>query len=395
MSGFNFKIVSDLIVADKLDDAFDCIQDVCNRYPEHPALAHVGNMFNVRYKHKKPLLSKKFDDIIHTALGKKYREVKFYGEKNIDKFFASQESILGNDLYSSKGVMYAAKSGIFYDKKENKCFSSGYFNRRDDVFLYINGKVFKLNEKPPVIEKSGNHFCGVHPNSFNFAHFLIRTLPRIHVYNKVISPDNFNLVYLRSDFDSASFTAGYFDLLNIEKQKIELLHGPSPVFKSNKISFLKSNMDQNQMLLKTVKKEMINKHKNMLSFYRDKKKIYLPRSNRTANNQDDILSILISKGFEILDPSKFSPIQQIAIFMNADQIVAPHGAALANAMFSKRRALVLELMGEDAGHFRGIRDVLRKSGVLYKNIIGKSDNGFGRENFTIDLDKFKSELEIN
>ena len=48
-------------------------------------------------------------------------------------------------------------------------------------------------------------------------------------------------------------------------------------------------------------------------------------------------------GFEVVDPGDFSVVDQIRIFAEADVIVAPHGASLANMPFCSPGASLLEL----------------------------------------------------
>ncbi len=69
------------------------------------------------------------------------------------------------------------------------------------------------------------------------------------------------------------------------------------------------------------------------------------RNNRTVLNEDQVISLLEDRGFTCLDPGAMTVRDQIRWFSEADLVVAPHGAALANLAFCSPGATVLELFG--------------------------------------------------
>lgn len=74
--------------------------------------------------------------------------------------------------------------------------------------------------------------------------------------------------------------------------------------------------------------------------------VYLKRGNaarRRVANEDEVSAHLSARGVHALDLSGLSFREQIQAIAGADLIVAPHGAALANLVFAKDRARVLEI----------------------------------------------------
>lgn len=67
------------------------------------------------------------------------------------------------------------------------------------------------------------------------------------------------------------------------------------------------------------------------------------RHNRAVLNQPEVMKVLEPLGFEVLDPGALSVREQIRAFAEADIIVAPHGASLANLPFCSPGASLLEL----------------------------------------------------
>jgi capsular polysaccharide biosynthesis protein len=60
-----------------------------------------------------------------------------------------------------------------------------------------------------------------------------------------------------------------------------------------------------------------------------------------------VLNALSRFDFEVVDPGRMSVVQQIRAFAQAELIVAPHGAALANLAFASPGAAVIELLAPD------------------------------------------------
>lgn len=76
-------------------------------------------------------------------------------------------------------------------------------------------------------------------------------------------------------------------------------------------------------------------------------RIYVRRgvSKRVVLNEEEVLASLEPWGFEAVTMEGRSIGEQAAIFASAAVIVAPHGAALANLVFSRPGTAVIELMG--------------------------------------------------
>lgn len=81
-------------------------------------------------------------------------------------------------------------------------------------------------------------------------------------------------------------------------------------------------------------------------FPKDLKKIYIRRSSpvRVLINQREIERMLEGLGFFVIEPEKYTFSQQVKIFQNAEFVVSPTGAALANAIFCKPFSRVIVLM---------------------------------------------------
>lgn len=79
-------------------------------------------------------------------------------------------------------------------------------------------------------------------------------------------------------------------------------------------------------------------------------RLYLSRRNantRHISNERELIHGLQKRGFQICMPEMMTLPQQIELFKQADFVVGPHGAGLANILFSSAID-VLELFGSES-----------------------------------------------
>jgi capsular polysaccharide biosynthesis protein len=94
------------------------------------------------------------------------------------------------------------------------------------------------------------------------------------------------------------------------------------------------------------------------------------RNNRTVRNEDEVVALLSERGFEVIDPAKLPVAEQIRTFAEAEWIVGPHGAGLANTAFCGPGASVVELFAPDyvQGCYWKLADCVE--GVAYRYLVG-------------------------
>ena len=98
--------------------------------------------------------------------------------------------------------------------------------------------------------------------------------------------------------------------------------------------------------------EILRLHLNALGQKTEKEawpeKIFLRRNSgtRKVTNTGELEKLLVARGYVIVEPEKLTFLQQIQLFKNAKEIVAPTGAALSNAIFCKPGTRVAVLMAK-------------------------------------------------
>jgi hypothetical protein len=94
------------------------------------------------------------------------------------------------------------------------------------------------------------------------------------------------------------------------------------------------------------------------------------RHNRIVRNEGQVVELLAGRGFTVVDPGTMPVAEQIRTFAEAEWIVAPHGAALANLVFASPGASVIELFAPDyvQGCYWMLADCVR--GLGYRYLVG-------------------------
>lgn len=114
------------------------------------------------------------------------------------------------------------------------------------------------------------------------------------------------------------------------------------------------------------------------------------RHNRVVTNEDEVVEFLGERGFTVVDPGSLPVAEQIRTFAEAEWIVAPHGAALANLAFASPGASVVELFAPDyvQGCYWKLADCV--TGLGYRYLVGR-----GRSPRSGRMNGVMSDIEID
>ena len=105
--------------------------------------------------------------------------------------------------------------------------------------------------------------------------------------------------------------------------------------------------------------------------------IYVKRgggiNNRRVDNEDDLMTYLTGRGFEVMQPEQLHAPEKIEAFAQASMIVGAHSAGLVNLVFCGEGAAVVELFpsgGINACYWKLAQDV---PGLEYRYVLGRGD----------------------
>ncbi|SLN63448.1 hypothetical protein ROA7450_03322 [Roseovarius albus] len=128
--------------------------------------------------------------------------------------------------------------------------------------------------------------------------------------------------------------------------------------------------------------------------------LLLRRDTRTLTNSADIVALTEPLGFEVVYPEDYTPAEQAAFFMNAEAIIAVHGAGLAPLLYRTKNSAHMKLVelfpcGHITSVFRfiatqtntawvGVRGKLRPEYVKPAYRLSKPYRRFSLDNFEVD-----------
>jgi capsular polysaccharide biosynthesis protein len=92
-------------------------------------------------------------------------------------------------------------------------------------------------------------------------------------------------------------------------------------------------------------------------------------------NLAEIEQLMVSRGYVVIEPEKLTFLEQNQLFRNAKDIVAPTGAALANAIFCRPGARVAVLMAKhDSMIYRYWHNMLTPLRIMVGLVLGNPLN---------------------
>lgn len=131
------------------------------------------------------------------------------------------------------------------------------------------------------------------------------------------------------------------------------------------------------------------------------KKIFLNRvsGHRGVINQKELTEIAIRHGYTCLDPSKLKLIEQLELFQNAETVVGPSGAVMANYLFASSNCKIVALTNEHLHNFVLPGLLASYAGAKFQYLLGKpvskkfrTSNEKMHSDFIISKNKFEKVL---
>jgi hypothetical protein len=181
----------------------------------------------------------------------------------------------------------------------------------------------------------------------NYYHWLLNWMSRVFIFKKAGLLDQFSRILMNRDlapYQAATIAAvpelAGKELVDVSPGEVVTVTDSwwssvisNPIHSIDHISWLRELFDGDESPI-------------------DAPRIYIsrrdaPGSRRQITNAEDLERLLADRGFVPVQLSEYSLRQQAAIFGQARQIVAPHGAGLTNCIFLQPGARVCELQAQE------------------------------------------------
>jgi len=243
-------------------------------------------------------------------------------------------------LLKCENLAVLPNTGIYVDLTERQLISLPSLDYRllIEELSHTKRQQLRLPSSIRYIEGSSLNLDCLWANSF--FHFMTDVLGKLFVTELTVSLKTFDSIIY--PFDLSHFSEWWFKRLGIygriikTQEPLLLERGFLPSY-SQHVGWY--SPDFLNWVRATVPQELMNYGARTSRLY------IAGRTNRRLVNELNLIRELSVFGFTTIYPAEMSIEDQIRAFSNADLIVAPHGAALANLIFASEGISVIELFG--------------------------------------------------
>lgn len=265
-------------------------------------------------------------------------------------------------LYRHKGIILSNFNSCFQEFTHNFNISSlSKFFRKHPFYTFSN----------TYTDLKGTGAVLISPESHNFYHWMSDVLPRIKIYSKVFDQVDYFCV-------ASSVPQKFLDVLpafGIPKEKLLLVKDDEKLHFDNLfVASLPGSEGRAPRWAADYVREKLLPPKKLAAT----RKIYFKRGTVTERkilNEDAIIGLLVSNGFEIIEPDKLSISQQAALMQETKLVVSAHGAALANLLFVSEHCSMIEIFSPDYFRTDCYYTLAGMFKINYWYILGSKPNG--------------------
>ena len=239
-----------------------------------------------------------------------------------------------------------------------------------DKFL-LNSEVIKEKIKSSKTISEPSFYIG---GENNYWHLIRDFIPKLNILYEENYQNNINLLV------NSNLTENYFKILNFFVKKLNLNHLQisklnDAFYKCNKV--IVSARPTMEYSINFYDKFIVNE----LARKDESRNFYISRdlaSKRKIVNENEIINILKKYNYDVVYCENLTFEEQIKIFSNAKNVIAPQGAGLTNLFWSQKGINILELSSQVVQPFFHI--LAGAKGINFFRIVGKDVNPHSYEN---------------
>lgn len=223
-------------------------------------------------------------------------------------------------------------------------FITGYNKKKlsflTQIYLFIK---FRFVVKPQY--HNGTYLWAYDVWSKNYYHWFCEALPRLVKLHKQ-NPEA--VIILPLDFQEPAYIKESLERLQLryiwidQEKQGHIFENLATVFMP--VLFAEINPCFQQEMKDAIVSAVALRYENPV------RKIYVSRSKaryRKIVNEEELLPVLLSYGYEIIHTETLSFNEQVHLFAQAKFLVTTHGAALTNSMFMQPGSSVMEIRNND------------------------------------------------
>lgn len=297
--------------------------------------------------------------ILPTLCNNNYKFELFPKTNNFDEIYIhklNEVSIIGNSLYYPNPILYSFLDSKMYNPLIESTMSLR--NVKDTI---------NCNLKKPI--KSDNVykdplFYFIY-NTDNYYHFIYDSLPYLISFKKLKETvKNIKLLmYYSKDNMFYKFVKEFLVLLNIQDEDIVIANTEiiyNEIYISSPYTYGSDPKQSPRDDIYDLYKDIVSKVKELKINKSFPKKFYVSRrtwihndfsnigtnytTRRKCENEDSLVDLLKSHGYEEVFTENLSTIDKILLFNNAESIVGAIGGGIANVLFSNPSCKLITLV---------------------------------------------------
>ncbi len=242
--------------------------------------------------------------------------------------------------------------------------------------LYVRKRFPKREHLP------GCYVTLCYPYSSNWYHWLIQSLPRLNLVKEYLGSVDGVFVPACAYHTRMLESLEYFGIppekvciLGNRNITVDMLIVPIFFAQSNVPSWLPGFFRS-----KALAARQRGHSSNLLYVSR------VDTKNRQCLNELDVINSLVKQGFVVLQLSKIDFSEQASLFSSASVVVGSHGAGLANLVFCKEGASVVEIFPSKETHSDLFHSLATAARVDYWRLEGESKvSGSIHSDYTVDV----------
>ncbi|WP_274649480.1 glycosyltransferase family 61 protein [Paenibacillus humicola] len=208
------------------------------------------------------------------------------------------------------------------------------------------------------------------PGSYNYYHWMFDVLPRIEMMRQSgLQVDR----YVVNRAGGHAFQQETLEMFGISEEQLiecgEHLHLKARRLVVPSMAGFSGHMPKLACVL--LRQAMLTKGRRPAHV--QSRRIYISRSlaeNRRILNEHEVIEHLQRFGFQPLTLETMSVAEQIAVFADAEAVVAPHGAGLANLVFCRPGTKIVELYHPGSVNPCYLA-LCQKVGLVHRGIVGE------------------------
>lgn len=221
---------------------------------------------------------------------------------------------------------------------DNRVFAE--FTYADDPGGVETQAVFRRRRFPKASSLPGWYATIVYPSSFAYFHWIVETLPRL----RLIEPwlESLDGVFVPGKLEPAQHES--LEVFGVKKEKMipmEMMAHYEPEHLLAPLYCAGLNIPE---WVPQYLREKVHGGREMAAPTR---RLYVSRADascRRVKNEEEIEGVLKERGFETIHACDQSFLEQTRLFSEAEVVVGPHGAGLANVAWCQPGATLLELL---------------------------------------------------